>query len=211
MPNVTTQTSLVSPTNGTQSYAVQDLEMGKFVLNNGTVSTRVTLTSGAVNIGTVSVPDATADKTAFSVGTSQGNLMMGAYEGTATTIGIGTTGVMEIDANRNLMINPATLLAGEDLTNNVMKVEQRFSYAYSAAVGTTVIKASAGFLHGITLGSTSAGGALTIYDNASGTSATVIGLLKASAAEGFYAFDVSFANGCVVANVGTQTYTVSYR
>jgi len=103
------------------------------------------------------------------------------------------------------------LIAGEDLTNNVLVSEQRYSYAYSAAVGTTVVKASAGFLHGIHLGSTSAGGNITIYDNASGTSATVIGLIKASAVEGFYQFNCTFANGCVVANVGTQVYTALYR
>jgi len=93
----------------------------------------------------------------------------------------------------------------------VMKTEQQFSYVYSAAVGTTVIKAAAGFLHGILLGSTTAGGALTIYDNATGTSATVIGLLKASAVEGFYPFNCKATNGIVVANVGTQIYTAVYR
>lgn len=101
-------------------------------------------------------------------------------------------------------------LAGENLTSNRMMVQQTNSYAYSAAVGTTTIKGSAGFLHGIALGSTSAGGAVVIYDSASGTTATIIGQIPASAAAGFYTFDVNATNGIVVANVGTQIYTVSY-
>ena len=104
-----------------------------------------------------------------------------------------------------------SLLAGEDQTNDVMKTEQQFSYAYSAAVGTTVVKAAAGFLHGILLGSTSAGGAITVYDNATGTSATIMGLIKASAVERFYPFNCKATSGIVVANVGTQIYTAIYR
>lgn len=104
-----------------------------------------------------------------------------------------------------------TLISGEDQTNDVLKTEQQFSYAYSAAVGTTVVKAAAGFLHGILLGSNSAGGALIVYDNATGTSGDIMGLIKASAVENFYPFNCKATSGIVVANIGTQIYTAIYR
>ena len=45
------------------------------------------------------------------------------------------------------------LLAGEDLANDVLKTEQRFSYLniVLAAPTTTVVKSGVGFLHAITI------------------------------------------------------------
>lgn len=59
------------------------------------------------------------------------------------------------------------LMAGEDQTNNVQKVEQQFSYnGYKAA--DTQIKASAGFVHTVTCAGTDAtatAGTIILYDN----------------------------------------------
>jgi len=74
------------------------------------------------------------------------------------------------EANDFQKVTQGTLLAGEDLTNNVIKVENRFSYATIATATTTTIKSGAGFLHRITVsGGTT--GAIIVYDNtaASGT------------------------------------------
>lgn len=47
-------------------------------------------------------------------------------------------------------VTQATLLAGEDLTNDVLKTEQRFSY-FAPIVADAAIKNGAGFVHTITI------------------------------------------------------------
>lgn len=71
------------------------------------------------------------------------------------------------DANGALFVTSATLTTGEDQTNDVLKVEGRFSFSATAVVDTQ-IKASAGFLHSITLScndSAPTAGTLIIYNN----------------------------------------------
>src|ERR1035437_3678859 len=60
------------------------------------------------------------DKAAFTAGTSPFTPMGGEYNSTAQTLTSGTQAMAALDVNRNVQINPATLLAGEDLTNNVL-------------------------------------------------------------------------------------------
>ena len=71
------------------------------------------------------------------------------------------------DLFRRLNVTLGTQLAGEDLTNDVMKVEEQFGYQAIVAVDTQV-KASAGFLHTVTISCDDAAptaGSIIIYDN----------------------------------------------
>lgn len=110
-----------------------------------------------------------------------------------------------------------TLLAGEDLTNDVLKVEQRFSYDNipAGAAATHVVKAAAGFLHSITFnGPATATNTTTVYDHASGAG-TVIAIPLATAVVGpvTVVYDVVFATGLTIIT-GTAAgadMTVSYR
>lgn len=125
----------------------------------------------------------------------------------------GTAGSV-VGSGNPLYVTLETLIAGEDLTANVMKVEQRFSYHHQSAVGTTVIKSSGGFLHAINVGTSSSGGPIVLYDSASGTSGTIIATIGTTTTTDplpTRTYDVSFVNGLVAANVGTQAFTVSYR
>lgn len=117
------------------------------------------------------------------------------------------------DANGGLWTSLATLMAGEDLTNNVMKVEQRFSYTHISTATTTTVKSGAGFLHNLvvnTLGTVAS--TCTIYDNTAG-SGTVIGVINTLALGGTFSFDVSFSTGLTLVTTGTVApdITVSYR
>ncbi len=92
-------------------------------------------------------------------------------ESTPTDLSAGNTNgdyePLQVDANGALWSSQATLLAGEDLTNNVLKTEQRFSYS-AVAVADTQVKSSAGFLHSVTISCNDAAptaGSLIIYDN----------------------------------------------
>lgn len=64
-------------------------------------------------------------------------------------------------------ITLATALAGEDLTNDVQKVEERFS-ASGKLTGDTPVKSGAGFVHTVTFTCNDAAptaGSVIIYDN----------------------------------------------
>lgn len=149
MPNVITQTQLVSPTNGTQSFSLQDLEIGKFILTDGTVSIRMA-SAGTVNIGTVvgNVASGTTDSgNPIKVG--------GVYNTSAPTLTNGQRGDLQVDVNSNLKTVEQYAAGAEDNTNGLlatlMKPVASSTYSptdhtnFGAAAGTGVlIKGSAG-------------------------------------------------------------------
>jgi hypothetical protein len=104
----------------------------------------------------------------------------------------------------------------EDNTNNVAKVEQRFTYQHLAAgQATTTVKSGAGFLHSITLnGAATATNVTTVYDNTAG-SGTVIAIPAATTATvpTTLTYDVSFTTGLtiVTATANGSDMTISYR
>lgn len=108
---------------------------------------------------------------------------------------------------------PTTLskkLAGEDLTNDVMKVEQQFVYKNINVANTTTVKSGSGFLHGITFNDPSAGGTIILYDNTAG-SGTLIGTISATSASGTLFYDVQFSTGLTVVTSSAVDITISYR
>lgn len=109
------------------------------------------------------------------------------------------------------------LFAGEDLTNDVQKVENRYAYsrALAGAAGTTTVKSGAGFLHTLVVNKAVATGTVTIYDSA-GTSATIIGQIITGAAlvsdpPLSATYDVSCGTGLTIASAQAFDITVSYR
>lgn len=109
-----------------------------------------------------------------------------------------------------------SLHAGEDTTNNVRRVEQRFAYANISAAATTIVKAASGFLHSITINTPVASSVITIYDNtvASGTKIGTITLPAVLLQQGPYTanLDVVFNTGLtIVTATGASDITVSYR
>ncbi len=169
-----------------------------------------------VNIAGGSVGASTADGSTFAQNTTPGTIAMGVYVSSPQTLVTGKAGALAVDVNRNLMTTLSTLLAGEDLNNNVMKVEERFSYAnIVAGQATTVVKAATGFLHSITFNSAAtATSTMVMYDNtaASGTkiaTITATGLVPPVTV----IYDVVFATGLTII-IGTANgadMTVAYR
>ncbi len=109
-----------------------------------------------------------------------------------------------------------TALAGEDVVNDVLKVEQR--YDYSQVTADAAVKSAPGFLHTLTFAQTDAAptaGTITVYDNTaeSGTKIFEWNLTPAV----FYPFtvtiDASFSTGLYVgfATTADVQVTVSYR
>jgi hypothetical protein len=121
----------------------------------------------------------------------------------------------EHDATNNAKrVVLATNIAGEDITNDVLKVEQRFSYGTLTSVSTVAIKAAAGFLHLINIGVPSCPTTI-IYDNTL-PGGTKIQTLTAGYPVGSHPLDISFSTGlsidAVVSGGGViPQILVSYR
>jgi len=128
-----------------------------------------------VSVDAGSLGASSADGATHTPNTTTGTPTQGVYEATPTTIADNDLGTIAIDANRNVKVNPATLLAGEDLTNN--RLMTRPTYSYSAvAVADVQVKGSAGYLHTITISCNDAAptaGSIIVYDSLSETGTQV--------------------------------------
>jgi hypothetical protein len=139
------------------------------------------------------------------------------YLSSPPTLSNNQTTPLLTDSLGNAQQNMATKLAGEDLANDVMKSELRYSYLHQA--GTTAgvtVKSGAGFLHALNLNTPVASTVVTLYDNtaASGTVIAVITLPGTLVSEGpsTAIYNVSFTTGLeLVVATGAADVTVSYR
>lgn len=100
-------------------------------------------------------------------------------------------------------------IAGEDITNDILKVNQVFSKAYISTAATTVVKTGAGMLHTIVINGGTAG-TVVVYDNTAG-SGTVIASFDSTNALATYTFDVSVATGITIVTGAATKLSVSYR
>ena len=118
---------------------------------------------------------------------------------------------MRVDVRRLL-----ETLAGEDVVNDVMKVEQR--YAYSLVAANAAVKSAPGLLHSLTFSCNDAAptaGTIDVYDNtvASGTKIFSWTLPATAFTPCSVIIDATFATGLYVAFTTTAdvNVTVSYR
>ena len=138
----------------------------------------------------------------------------GEYRASATTYTDGDATVLQSDVNGNLRATLNTLIAGEDLTNDVLKTEQRFSSANIVSATTTTVKSGAGFVHAITFNKFVASEIYTVYDNTAG-SGTKIGTLTAPATllhnHFVWLLDVAFSTGLTIVSGQASDATIAYR
>lgn len=91
----------------------------------------------------------------------------GHYNLTQITLVDGQPAGFQFDVNNYLQVTQATAVAGEDITNDVLKVEQRFSPS-GVLTSDTLVKTGVGFLHAITIAQADAAptaGTINILDN----------------------------------------------
>lgn len=140
----------------------------------------------------------------------------GRYSASTVTLSDGQRGDAMLDANGNLKVTLGTTISGEDVTNDVLKVEQRNTILNCTA--DTLVKTGAGFLHTVTFSATgtSTAGWITLFDSTSETG-TVIQQFYLPAALGApvtITYDGSFGTGLYVGygtSVSLIGVTVSYR
>lgn len=140
----------------------------------------------------------------------------GVYNATAPTVRDMQNEDIQLDVNGNLKQTLGTALAGEDLTNDVLKTEQRFSYVNISA--DAAVKSGAGFLHTVTFAQIDAAptaGTIIIYDNTAESGTIIFSSTWTTAV--FYpttvTIDASFSTGLYVGFTTTADIgvTLSYR
>jgi hypothetical protein len=122
------------------------------------------------------------------------------------------------DVNGALKITSATLLSGEDQTNNVLRVEGQFSYSGNKTADVQV-KASAGFVHNLVCIGTDAAataGTIILYDNTAESGTVVLSWAVQAVAYTqpvVFPLDVVMTTGIYLGFTTTAdvTCTVSYR
>lgn len=128
-----------------------------------------------------------------------------------TNIQAGTNRALPEDVKATsgaLHVSDVSVHPGEDSTLDRTWGGWKGNGSYISTATTTTVKSGAGVLHAITVLETVAS-TITIYDNTA-ASGTVIGVLKASIAEGTYFFDRVFSTGLTIVTAGAGKIHVSY-
>ncbi len=161
-------------------------------------------------------PGSSTGSSSFGVTTPSTNvagmqnvLVEAIYNATPTTRTEWQAGPLQADSLGNLKETLGTTIAGEDIPNDVTKVEFRNNATYISTATTTVVKTGAGLLHTIVVqGGTT--GTIIGYDNTA-ASGTILFSFDTTVALATYTFDVSFAIGLTVVTSANTKLTVSAR
>lgn len=145
-------------------------------------------------------------------------LSMGRYNSSAPTLADGNVIVNQLDVNGNLKATSATLLAGEDLTNNKMVVEHQYT-STGVKTADALIKTGSGFIHTITISQQDAAptaGTIQIRDATAAGAGTVLfewNLTTAVFVPFTVILDVTFGTGLYIDFTTTADVNVvgSYR
>jgi len=158
-----------------------------------------------VTVGTVAIGSATVYNAVGASYIGLASVNISPIPTGAAWIGLVST------ASINGDVNLATLISGEDQTNDVMKVEGQFSTTVLNSATSVLVKGSAGFLHCINVGVMSSP-SISIF-NAITPTGTPIFTLAPGAPVGTYLFDVNMATGITLNAQGgaAPIIQVSYR
>lgn len=142
---------------------------------------------------------------------------LGKYNATPPTLTDGQAVVHQLDSAGNLKVTQATLIAGEDLTNNLIKTEAKTTGG-TKVTADTLVKSGAGFLHALTFTCNDAAptaGSIIAYDNTaeSGTELVNHTFTTTPFAPLTVLVDVPFATGLYIGFTTTNDVNVlpSYR
>ena len=131
------------------------------------------------------------------------------YNATPTTRTEGQFGVLQADSLGNLKETLGTTIAGEDIPNDVTKVEFRNNLTYISTATTTVVKTGAGLLHAVIFQWMSTGTVIG-YDNTS-ASGTILFSFPIGVTTQPITFNGSFSIGLTVITSAADKVTISAR
>lgn len=135
---------------------------------------------------------------------SQNPLLVGAEAQDPTALPTNTTAGKIVrfftDLSRRIIVTLGTTIAGEDITKDVLKVEQR--YIRARATADSLLVTGAGRLHTITISpltATPVAGLLTIYDNTAESGTVIYSEWVFATAQGkSVTLDIAFGTGVYV-------------
>lgn len=136
------------------------------------------------------------------------------FHTTPTTRIDGQGGPLESDAAGNLQMNLATRIAGEDITNDKLVVEHRYTNARVTASGATnAIKSGAGVLHTLTVDKWVTTLVIDVYDalTVTGTPIRKITLTATDTGPFGLVLDISFTVGLTLNLSAAGDVGLSYR
>ena len=176
------------------------------------------LVKDSITWDTVSVSDADPLPTVASPGTATPTSLISKFSrfigwamfnATPSTRTEWQAGPLQADSLGNLKETLGTTIAGEDIPNDVTKVEMRNNGTYISTATTTVCKTGAGLLHTITVTGGTAG-TIVVYDNTA-ASGTILASFASTNALATYTFNVSFSVGLTVVTSAATLVTISAR
>jgi hypothetical protein len=103
------------------------------------------------------------------------------YNASQTTRTEGQGGPLQADSLGNLNQNLYTKIAGEDLTNDVMKVQVQATYTVPLTAS-ALVKTGAGQLFGLVVNSCAAGATIKVWDNTSAATTVLLDTITFTAA-----------------------------
>lgn len=114
-----------------------------------------------------------------------------------------------VDGDGDQYVNLADRIAGEDLANDVQKVEDRSTYLNTAA--SVLVKTGAGRVKGIFVASASATPTIKLWDNTTAATTVLVNTFTPVAGTLYRFLDAEFANGLYITISGTVDCTVLYK
>lgn len=130
------------------------------------------------------------------------------YQPTPSSLLPGQNSGFRADSTANILSSLGTRIAGEDLTNDVLKSRYSGSFTYISTATTTVCKSGAGHLGKITVQGGTAG-TIIGYDNTA-ASGTALFSFDSTNALATYTFDVVFGTGLTIVTSAATKLTVSW-
>ncbi len=137
-------------------------------------------------------------------------LSEGQYFSTTQVLESGDIQSLQFDVSGNTKTTAATLMAGEDLTNNVLQTEQRVSYLNGST--SQVVKNGTGRFFGFVVNSHSSG-TVKIWDNTSAAGTVILNTITFAAGPASWVLPVAvnFTTGLYITVGGTIDYTILYK
>lgn len=134
-------------------------------------------------------------------------LPLALYRATPVSRTDGQAGPLEANAIGDLLATLNSLLAGEDLLNNVMRTQSRNNATYISTATTTVVRTGSGHLHSLVVNGGTAG-TIIGYDNTAASGAIIFSFDSTNALA-TYIFDVIFSIGLTIVTASATKVTVS--
>ena len=114
-----------------------------------------------------------------------------------------------LDSGRNKLVGLGTKIAGEDLTNDVLKI--RDSATYTNLSASALIKTGAGVVKGIVVNS-HASGTLKLWDNTSAATTVLLNTITFAAGPNFIKLpSIEFSTGLYATIGGTADITILWK